>query len=379
LRSQFIIRLCRSLPSDLNPGVGRHCFLFSQWIGRPTLIFTKEDLGNLVDFPENVTIVKIRYSDLVFENRKVSLIKFIIIFLSKIWGELIFAKTIISYCVKNQIRPNIIHVHSINYLLCAVVLKYIFKCSLFMNFGGTDLLRLKTITLMKSLVRRVDSIFYVAKSMEFELKALFPYQDLVYFGNGVNLESFKPSLMARKNHIVSIGSLRWQKSYSDLILAFEGILKLGLDMRLRIIGDGPESKSLRALTVQCGIDDRVEFIKVASRQEIVQYLSEALIFVSSSVSEGNPKAILEAIAVCTPVVVTDVGDGPRAAECCGLVVPPSDIDALTRSITRLIKENDLWVDLSEHCLSKRQEFSWKSVELRVRSAYLQNTKIFELQ
>lgn len=116
--------------------------------------------------------------------------------------------------------------------------------------------------------------------------------------------------------------------------------------RFLVVGDGPEEDALRALAEQLDLADAVMF--TGFRQDIPALLGAMDVLVMSSLREGLPLTLLEALAAGVPVVATDTG-GVRAllGEDAGLVVPPADVSALTAACERLLSDQALRERLSE--------------------------------
>lgn len=80
---------------------------------------------------------------------------------------------------------------------------------------------------------------------------------------------------------------------------------------LLIIGDGPERKAAEALARQLDISERVEFCGWLPKQEdVLRAMMSAKCFVMNSLSEGNPRVAIEAMAAGIPVIATKVGVMP---------------------------------------------------------------------
>jgi len=134
-----IIRLCRTFPRVDYPGIGLHCYNFTKHIQEPTFIFTKHMDSPVLDVPSNASLVEVDYSDISFRKEKEPIWRLLLIVLSKIWGEIYFSLKVASYIRRNKIDISIVHLHSINYLMTAVLIKILFKAPMVMNFDETDL------------------------------------------------------------------------------------------------------------------------------------------------------------------------------------------------------------------------------------------------
>jgi glycosyltransferase involved in cell wall biosynthesis len=139
----------------------------------------------------------------------------------------------------------------------------------------------------------------------------------------------------------AIGRLSAEKGFDDLIRAVPAVLRRGLDIELWIAGGGNADATLQALINAQGLGSRV---KLLGFQEDTIALFHALdIFVLSSLREGLPNALLEAMAMGIPVVSTKVA-GVRAVirdGDTGLLCAPGDVDGLATCIARLASDPKL--------------------------------------
>ncbi len=112
------------------------------------------------------------------------------------------------------------------------------------------------------------------------------------------------------------------------------------DVRLVLIGSGPETQSLRDRCDRLGVADRVEFRDVPWNESAADHLASFDLFVLPSRDEGFPVTIMEAMLAGIPVVATDVGSVRESVDdgTTGLVVPPEDPAALAEAIRRLIDD-----------------------------------------
>lgn len=115
--------------------------------------------------------------------------------------------------------------------------------------------------------------------------------------------------------IVTVSRLIARKRVSDLIMAFAAVA--APDDVLTVIGDGPEAGHLADLAERCGATGRVRF---AGHLPIpAPVVAGADVLVTAALREGMPNAILEALAVGTPVLAPD--DLVPVAELAGAVTP----------------------------------------------------------
>jgi glycosyltransferase involved in cell wall biosynthesis len=145
----------------------------------------------------------------------------------------------------------------------------------------------------------------------------------------------------QQNLIGSVGRLVDAKDYPTLVRAIAILKERGEDVRLEIVGDGPERKTIEAAIAREGVGTRISL--VGTQTNVGDWLARWSLFVSSSVREGQPLALLEAMAAGLPGVVTAVGGVPDtlADGVEGFVVPSNDPEALALGIQRLLGDEEL--------------------------------------
>lgn len=133
--------------------------------------------------------------------------------------------------------------------------------------------------------------------------------------------------------IVTVGRLAPVKDHEGLLRSVAAALPHVPDLRLWIVGDGNEASSLKALAAELRIGQSVQFF--GEQSTVGDWLTRADVFVLSSVSEGLPISMLEAMAAGLPAIVTDVGGMPEVLSLSGAgkVVPVGKADLLAQAIT----------------------------------------------
>jgi len=143
-----------------------------------------------------------------------------------------------------------------------------------------------------------------------------------------------PSVRKAGFTLISVARLNWKKNQACLLRAVALARKHVPDLHLWLVGDGPEAGSLRELARQLEIEPYVRF--AGERSDVGDWLAQADLFVLSSLTEGLPISLLEAMATGLPFVVTNVGGMPEVAELsgAGTVVQPSSPEELADAIVR---------------------------------------------
>src|SRR6202521_2649976 len=132
--------------------------------------------------------------------------------------------------------------------------------------------------------------------------------------------------------LLHVGRLAPTKDHATLLRAFALTRTHHPDVQLWMVGDGPLESSLRELSKELGLSDCVTFF--GEQANVSPFMLAADLFVISSVTEGLPVSLLEAMSVGLPAVVTDVGGMGEIARLSGAVklVPSSDPEGLAGAL-----------------------------------------------
>lgn len=139
--------------------------------------------------------------------------------------------------------------------------------------------------------------------------------------------------------LVAVGCLEKIKGFASLIRT---VPSLPDDVSLAIIGDGSERTVLETFAEECGVRKRVHFL--GFQPNPWQFMACADIFILSSLTEGFPNVVGEAMALGLPIVATDCAPSLReylGEEEAGLIVPLGDISGMAAAINRLLANDAL--------------------------------------
>jgi glycosyltransferase involved in cell wall biosynthesis len=145
---------------------------------------------------------------------------------------------------------------------------------------------------------------------------------------------------AGRSVIGAVGRLSAEKGFDLLIRAAHRLLQSGQDLEVWIAGDGDAEPQLRALVAELGVGDRVRLL---GYRNDTRPLYEAMdLFVLSSLREGLPNVLLEAMALEVPVLATRVAGVPRLIRDGenGVLVEPGSVDELADGLARLLAAPD---------------------------------------
>jgi glycosyltransferase involved in cell wall biosynthesis len=136
----------------------------------------------------------------------------------------------------------------------------------------------------------------------------------------------------------SVGRLDRQKGYRYLLRAFAERARDTADCVLVVAGEGPERRKLTRLAERLGCAERVHLL--GRRTDVPDLLHAFDIFVMSSLYEGLPLALIEAMAAGIPIVASNVDSVPEVLGGGGRLVPPRDPAALASAIAETLARPD---------------------------------------
>ena len=170
--------------------------------------------------------------------------------------------------------------------------------------------------------------------------------------------------------LVFVGSLEQLYKGPDVLLrAVARCRERGLDVHLRIVGDGRQRERLERLSCELRIRDSVTFVGALPAGEAIEReLLEADLFVLPSRTEGLPRALIEAMACGCPCVSTHVGGVPELLSDEDLV-PAGDETALSVKISEVLRAPERLKQMSERNLRRAADFVERVLAPRRRSFY----------
>jgi colanic acid/amylovoran biosynthesis glycosyltransferase len=143
--------------------------------------------------------------------------------------------------------------------------------------------------------------------------------------------------------ILCIGRLVPAKGQYILLSAVKRLLGESRAVRLRLLGDGPERQSLEKRILLENLSDHVVLEGAINQDRIPEFMRKADAFALASFAEGIPVSLMEAMASEIPCVSTMITGIPELIrdEIDGLLVPPSDDEALADALRRLMDSPEL--------------------------------------
>jgi glycosyltransferase involved in cell wall biosynthesis len=186
-------------------------------------------------------------------------------------------------------------------------------------------------------LRRADLLRGVSSSTSEQLRRLGGRQPLVQFLAWTDLDVFAtaeaPESGRHRGDILFAGVIARVKGLHHLVRAFARLAADVDGIRLVIAGreaDATYAAHIRAEVQAAGLTERVAFVGAVTQQRLAGLMAACRVFVLPSLSEGLPRAVVEAMATGAPVIASRVGGVPEliANDDTGWLVPAGDEDAL---------------------------------------------------
>jgi glycosyltransferase involved in cell wall biosynthesis len=196
---------------------------------------------------------------------------------------------------------------------------------------------------------RAAGVIVTSRQMESLLASHPAKPRLAFFPNGVDTDSFAPAPSrpagARARTVLYAGRLEREKNLSRLIEALAQVKVPSLT--LCVLGDGSLRGDLGRLAREKGVT--VDFRGVVPHGQLPRYFQSADCFVLPSLTEGNPKALIEAMACGLPSAASARGGIPSIMEdgVTGLLFDPESTEDIGRTVERLLTDGALARGLGE--------------------------------
>jgi glycosyltransferase involved in cell wall biosynthesis len=198
-------------------------------------------------------------------------------------------------------------------------------------------------------IRAADFLCCISAFTRSQLMMLSPYEQwskFVVSPLGVDAEIFAPRPgrpASEPFEILCVGRLTPAKGQHILIDAVERLMQEGRQVRLRLVGSGPDETSLREHAARSTAAECMVFEGAINQDRIRDFYAAADAFCLPSFAEGLPVVLMEAMAMELPCVTTQIAGIPELIRdgVDGLLVPPSDLDALVKALARLMDNAEL--------------------------------------
>ena len=221
------------------------------------------------------------------------------------------AAVLADYLIKREIDH--VHVHfAFGAAGLAIFLKVLSNISYSLSIHGSDVLLPRPLT-----GEKLSRARFIVSNCQFHvhnLKRRFSFLDNKQFyvtRLGINMHTglwkrVIPCQTDLRLRILNVARLEPVKNHCVLIRACALLKEKNVNFHCRIVGDGSMQSDLEELVEKFNLTDSIEFMGPKYEQEVAALFEWAHVFVLSSLSEGTPMTVIEAMAKARPVIVPDI-------------------------------------------------------------------------
>jgi glycosyltransferase involved in cell wall biosynthesis len=262
--------------------------------------------------------------------------------------------------ILRQERVDLIHAHQYTPFFYSLLARLIFDQPpvLFTEHGRhfPDFRRPKRVLANRLLLQRRDRVVGVGEAVRRALinhEGLPPRRvgvvyngiDTVGFANGFHddRDAIRRDMGVEPNDFVVllVARLDYLKDHATAVRTLQRVVDRRPDVRLVLVGEGPEKPAIERLVAAHGLGPNVRFLGL--RKDVARLLRATDLFLLTSISEGIPLTVLEAMAAGLPVLATQVGGLGEIVEDgqTGRLAPSGDDAALADRLLQLAENPEL--------------------------------------
>jgi glycosyltransferase involved in cell wall biosynthesis len=280
-------------------------------------------------------------------------------------------------------RPQIVHIHMSSY--GSFVRKFLvmwtakaFRIPVVLHIHGSQFNEFAqrvpqpVRVLIRSTLEHADAVIALGSAWASDLHRIAPGADIEVVPNAVRPHCPVQRAVVGPVHVVFLGEVGERKGTFVLLEAWAKMIKHpgGRPARLTIAGDG-EVERARRLVSDLGVEASVDVRGWLSETAVAALLVDTQVLVLPSLMEGQPMAVLEAMARGLCVVASTAGGIPEMlGEAGGILVEPEDVDALTNALFHVVNDTGARTRYGEEALRRiEDEFNIETAADRIGKLY----------
>lgn len=277
--------------------------------------------------------------------------------------------------VTREVGLDIIHAHyAVPHSLCAYLAREMVgrdKVKVITTLHGTDITLVGNDPSFKEIttfsIKESDAVTAVSHSLKEETKDYFPTdKEINVIYNFIDTRLYSPlspeekkergSLIKEKGEkvLLHISNFRPVKRVTDVVRVFS-LVEKDVPSRLVMVGDGMERYRAKALALELGIEDKVDFL--GNQDDVLAVLRESDILLLPSEKESFGLVALEAMACGLPVIGSRAGGIPEVVshEETGYLYAVGDTAGMAQGCINLLKDKDLYRQFSQRARQRAVE------------------------
>lgn len=205
-----------------------------------------------------------------------------------------------------------------------------------------------------------------------------PASTFLMIPNGVETDRFRPIDRPAnpKITVLFIGRLIRRKGFQRVIKALPRLGELAKQpFEIEVVGSGAFQQTLDDLAQERGVSDLIRYVGTVPYDRLEKSYQEADIFVLTSLYEGMPAVILEAMGCGLPIVASDVGGNNEIVKEGenGFLIPGDDGEKLARDLATLINDPELRRRLGKRSRTMALNYDWGTIMAEYNKLYERHT------
>lgn len=226
----------------------------------------------------------------------------------------------------------------------------------------------KNLFLASKIFSKAYGIVAVSEEIESKINQKYQYQNVKTIYNPLEIEKIENQSLEENNidfqYIIAVGRMVFDnnKQFDKLIDAYSKSDLPLKNIKLVLLGDGPQKESLAQLAKSKNIEDKVVFL--GFQDNPFKYYKSAKFSVLTSKNEGLPNTITESLACGIPVVSFDCKSGPSELidnRKNGILVEDQDFDKLILAFNEMINDAKLYDFCRSNAKESIQRFSVEKI------------------
>ncbi len=225
--------------------------------------------------------------------------------------------------------------------------------------------------MMKQTFKKATKIYVTSEQTKALVSAKYQIKTQIQLAIGVESKDLAGSCKVeaiKKHKILYVGNFLYLKGMHIGIEAFSKLSEKAPNVRLTMVGKGPDEMRWKNLAKQLGVSEKIDWVPWLTQAELnEEYLSHD-IFLFPSLHDSGGMVVLEAMSLGLPVVCLDLGGpGVIVNETCGKKIVTKNqsyqkiASVMANELNNLIENHDEYSVLSNGAVKRSQQFKWAGV------------------
>lgn len=230
---------------------------------------------------------------------------------------------------------------------------------------------------MRVIRRRADKIITISDFSKSEIIDLYKVDanQIIVIPLGYDKDKYNISVLANKNildkykiiqpYVLYIGRLEKKKNIGNMVKAMAYAKVSNPDLKLVLAGNaGNDYEAIKNIITSSKLESEIILPGYIAEDDLPTVMKMAEIFLFPTLYEGFGLPILQAMAVGTPVVTSDIEPHREVAGGAAALANPYNPENIAKEINKIIKDKEFAAELKNRCLKRVSEFSWTETAIK---------------